>query len=232
MLVRERPGEGLSVYMTRRSKHSRFVPDAYVFPGGTVDPGDRRLESVARLYGAPQGCDPALAVAALRELLEEAGVLIGCGAAGRQARPSAGLCAQLRRELAAGIDFAGLLARHELFLDARELAYYSNWITPPSEPLRFDVHFFVGRAPRDQEPAADALEVHDGRWFAPGEALARADRAELTIVFPTRKHLERLASFASVDELFARARERRVFPVRPYQRDDGEFDFPAGQERW
>jgi 8-oxo-dGTP pyrophosphatase MutT (NUDIX family) len=47
--------------MARRSPGSPFAPDAYVFPGGTVDPQD----------GAMPG---ALRNAAVRELFEEAGV--------------------------------------------------------------------------------------------------------------------------------------------------------------
>jgi len=233
MLVRDRPGGGLAVYMTRRSARSRFVPDAYVFPGGKVDEADRRPAHLGRLVGAVGGCGPEFVVAALRELLEEAGVLLACRENGAPAAPAAELRARLRSELAAGGEFAASLARRGLFLDARELTYYSNWVTPESEPLRFDVHFFIARAPHGQEPAADAVEVHDGRWLEPADALARAERGELAIIFPTRKHLERLAAFASVDELLAHARgRRRISPVLSYQRDDGEFDLQPGHEAW
>lgn len=232
MLVRDRPEHGLAVYMTRRSARSRFVPDAYVFPGGTVDAGDRRPESFARLAGAVPGCSAEFVVAALRELLEEAGVLIARRHGEAPTTLSVDLRAELRAELAGGAFFADSLERRGLFLDARELTYYSNWITPESEPLRFDVHFFIARAPHGQEPAADAVEVHDGRWLGPAEALERARRGELSIIFPTRKHLERLAAFSSVDELLANARERRISPVLTYQRSDGEYDVQPGHEAW
>ncbi len=232
MLVRDRPNSGFAVYMTRRSARSRFVPDAYVFPGGTVDAADRLAASLSRLVGTVPGCEPEYVVAAVRELLEEAGVLIACAANGTPAALTAQLRAQLRTELTGGADFAESLERRELFVDARELTYYSNWITPESEPLRFDVHFFVARAPHGQEPVADAIEVHDGRWLEPADALARAQSGELSIIFPTRAHLERLAAFASVDELLVQARGRRIAPVLSYQRDDGEFDVQPGHEAW
>ena len=232
MLVRDRPREGLAVYMTRRSARSRFVPDASVFPGGAVDAADGRPESLARLFGAVPGARPELAVAALRELLEEAGVLFACSQDGAPAEPGGELRALLRSELAGGAPFAVSLAQRVLFLDTRELTYYSNWITPESEPQRFDVHFFIARSPHGQEPAADAFEVHDGRWLTPADALARGERGELTIVFPTRKHLERLAAFTNVGELLAHARGRHVSPVLSYRRSDGEYDLQPGCEGW
>jgi recombination protein RecT len=231
MLVREE-ARGLAVYMARRSSQSSFVPDAYVFPGGGVDAADRAPELLARLIvpAAPPG--PEFAIAALRELFEEAGILIASDAAGRRSVFDAARLAALRAERTAGVPFAALLEREELYLDTRDLIHYSNWITPQSEPLRFDVHFYLAAAPLDQVASVDAIEVHDGGWFAPDEALERAERGELTIIFPTRKHLERLAGFATLDALLAHARARAVAPIMPYQRDDGEFDFPPGDDRW
>jgi 8-oxo-dGTP pyrophosphatase MutT (NUDIX family) len=52
---------GFELYLTRRSSRSGFAPDAYVFPGGTVDPEDGEMPG-------------ALRNAAVRELFEEAGV--------------------------------------------------------------------------------------------------------------------------------------------------------------
>lgn len=55
-----------AIFMLRRSARSPFMPDALVFPGGAVDPGD-----------GPAGSDEAFVVAALRECQEEAGVDLG-----------------------------------------------------------------------------------------------------------------------------------------------------------
>jgi 8-oxo-dGTP pyrophosphatase MutT (NUDIX family) len=230
MLVREEE-RGLSVYMARRSSRSSFVPDAYVFPGGGVDAADRSPELLARLNGeAAPG--PEFAIAALRELFEEAGILIASDFAGRRTALGADRLEALRAARNAGQPFDALLERERLYLDARDLIHYSNWITPVSEPLRFDVHFYLAAAPLDQVASVDAVEVHDGAWFAPGEALERAARGELSIIFPTRMHLERLAAFSTLEDLFAHARARVVAPVMPYQREDGIFDFSPGSESW
>lgn len=232
MLVREAgPGE-IAVYMTRRSGQSRFVPDAYVFPGGAVDIADSSDRLHARLLGKNIRPGREFAAAALRELFEEAGVLIAAAPDGTPARFRTEQLSALRAELAGGADFADLLTRENLSLDARDLVYYSNWITPLSEPLRFDVHFFLAPAPHGQIASADAVEVHDGRWFTPREALEQADRDELRVIFPTRKHLERLAEYSTLEALFAHARKREPRAIMPYQRDDGEFDLGAGSEAW
>jgi 8-oxo-dGTP pyrophosphatase MutT (NUDIX family) len=217
MLVRP-AAAGVAVYMTRRSSRSRFMPDAYVFPGGAVDAGD----------GALPG---AYAVAALRELFEEAGILLARGADGQPARLDPDALATLRRD-ASGASLATLLEARGLRLDVDALTYYSNWITPQSEPIRFDAHFFVARAPEDQIAAADAIEVHDGMWIAAADALASADRGELTVRFPTRKHLERLARFPEVDAFLAHARARTVVAVMPYDDGTEAYGIPGGSDAW
>jgi 8-oxo-dGTP pyrophosphatase MutT (NUDIX family) len=232
MLVRPRAGGGLLVYLTRRSSRSRFMPDAYVFPGGTLDASDRSAAARARLYGSVDGIAEDLAVAALRELFEEAGVLIVCDRAGKPAIVDPERLALIRRELTKGVPLPTLLEREQMFLDARELVYYSNWITPEREPLRFDTHFFIATAPEGQIAIADAVEVHDGAWFEPHDALARAEREELRIMFPTRKHLERLAAHDSIASLFAHARSRNAIrPIMPFMRD-GKIEFMPESEAW
>jgi len=232
MLVRPDPAAGVAVYMTRRSARSRFVPDAYVFPGGAVDDEDRDLAAACAMHGSAGAMAPELAAAAIRELFEEAGILFARDAAGVAISPGAADLAELRAERVRGVRFDELLARRGLVPDAGALCYYSNWITPVSEPRRFDTHFFVARAPDDQIAAADAVEVHDGTWLAPADALARGDRGEMTIIFPTRKHLERLAAFRDVDAVLAHARARSVAPVMPIERPDGTFAFAVDNDTW
>ncbi len=198
------------------------MPDAFVFPGGAVDAAD---EILARSAGVRD-----FAVAALRELFEEAGILLARDATGEPIRIDAPALAALRRELLAGASLATLLERRAFALDFGALAYYSNWITPASEPIRFDAHFFIARAPARQIAEAEDIEVHDGVWLSPADAIAAADRGELHLRFPTRKHLERLARFANLASLFEHARARTISPVAPVEREDGTYVFD--DEAW
>jgi len=96
-----------------------------------------------------------------------------------------------------------------------EALRFSRWITPADSEMRFDTHFFIARAPDGSEPSVDGHECLEGRWMRPQEALTAGDSGEIMLVFPTIKHLEELAGFASVERALAAARTRRVMPVQP-----------------
>jgi 8-oxo-dGTP pyrophosphatase MutT (NUDIX family) len=95
------------------------------------------------------------------------------------------------------------------------LVRFSRWITPAQVKIRFDTHFFLATLPAGAEPAIDGEEIVDMGWFAPGAALEAYSRGELELVFPTIKHLEQLALFATAHELLDHARDREVVPVEP-----------------
>jgi 8-oxo-dGTP pyrophosphatase MutT (NUDIX family) len=126
----------------------------------------------------------------------------------------AGLRAAGRRELEeeAGITLA----------DAAELVTFSRWITPKEVNIRYDTWFFLAALPAGAEPVIDGQEVVDFRWYTPTGALEAFQADEILLVFPTIKHLERLASFASATELLDYARPRRVSPVEPRVVGSGE----------
>ena len=99
--------------------------------------------------------------------------------------------------------------------DTERLVPFSRWITPAEVQIRFDTMFFVAEAPPDAEPRVDGAECVDMRWITPAAALEQGERGELTLVFPTIKHLEELAAFGSVAEAMETARGREVKPVQP-----------------
>jgi 8-oxo-dGTP pyrophosphatase MutT (NUDIX family) len=105
--------------------------------------------------------------------------------------------------------------------DPDALAPFSRWITPAQVKIRFDTWFFVARAPADAVVAIDNAEVVDFRWIRPQDALDAGARDELTLVFPTIKHLEQLARFRSVGDALEDARSRKVMPVEPRVLVDG-----------
>ncbi|GAC1578088.1 MAG: NUDIX hydrolase [Candidatus Elarobacter sp.] len=210
MTVRD-TAEGLQVFMVRRNARAVFLPDNYVFPGGRVDDADREAAAHARLRGSAGDVDPAYAITAARETFEEVGLLF----ADREVDIAA-LDALRRAMLAGDATFEDVLARLNVALDASLLVYFSRWVTPKAElARRFDTRFFVARAPKDQVAEADAAEVTDGRWFRPLDALEARRRGEINLIFPTIKHLERIAPYRTVDELLAFARTKSIVAVTP-----------------
>jgi hypothetical protein len=99
---------------------------------------------------------------------------------------------------------------------------FSRWITPAEVVVRFDTHFFLAPMPDGQEATIDGDEIVDQGWFTPAAALAAHERGEIALVFPTIKHLEQLAGFASTDALLDYARGRDVGPVQPRVVTEGE----------
>jgi 8-oxo-dGTP pyrophosphatase MutT (NUDIX family) len=208
---------GVEVFMTLRHPRLSFSQGALVFPGGKVDPADAdpRLRPFAP--GADGLSDLAFAarVAALRELFEEAGVLI---ARHRDGRPvpadRASVLARRWRRLVHDGDATMLdMARQEnLLLPLDALASFAHWITPERSPRRFDTYFFLAAAPAGAEPRHDGREAVESLWLHPDRALADAAAGSRPILFPTRATLSKLARSRSVAEAFASA---TAFPVRP-----------------
>lgn len=245
------------VYLARRSARSAFAPSAFVFPGGTIEAQDTAPSALAQTLGleservdrefraavtpdltsdeppVDRAAARALLIAALRELFEEAGVLLARTASGLPLQTTAIVAEQVAAERARVCDgtlaFADFLAAHDLFADARALTLFSHWITPRSEPRRYNTHFFFAVAPPDQAALADAIETHDGVWIGPREALARFREGGMHLVYPTIKHLERLAAFDSVDAAQRFARSKPVLTILP--NDAGsDFDIPEALE--
>jgi 8-oxo-dGTP pyrophosphatase MutT (NUDIX family) len=203
----------LEVYMIRRNKGMKFLGGYYAFPGGKVDAADAGPQSLARCHGlsaaeAARVFDdddqlPALAywVTAVRELLEETGILLVCDDEGRPP-DIAPLVDDLRKRLMAGEPFAELLAEQGWFGDLRSLRYLSHFITPRTSPIRFSARFFVCPVPAGQTPRLYTEETSEGFWIAPGEGYRRFIANEMAMAEPAEYGLGYLAQFASLDELW------------------------------
>jgi 8-oxo-dGTP pyrophosphatase MutT (NUDIX family) len=103
-----------------------------------------------------------------------------------------------------------------------ELRSWSRWITPEMVPVRFDTRFYVALAPPHSPPRPDGAETTEAEWISPREALDRHRHGELSLVFPTIKHLESLLPYASAAEVLEAAGERPIEPVLPRVIGEGE----------
>jgi len=217
--------DGLEVFMLKRSSRSAFMPDAYVFPGGRVDAVDRSPSARMRLAGETKPVDPAHVYAAARETYEEAGVLL----TSKPVDPAA--IREARAKLHAGErNFEQTLDDLKTGIAAEAFVYFSRWITPAAVTVRrFDTRFFIARMPADQIAEADSRETSDGVWIRPQDALDASERGEFSLVFPTIKHLLRIAPYTTVEALFDFARRKAIIPVTPDVRGD-VFSLPEALE--
>ena len=116
-------------------------------------------------------------------------------------------------------------------VEPEALVAFSRWITPVAVKVRFDTWFYVAEAPEGAEAKVDGAECVAAAWHRPGGALDAHRRGELSLVFPTIKHLEQLADMESVAATIGAAREREVVPVLPriVVGDDGPKVFLPGE---
>ncbi len=141
MLILDRNGARPKVLMGKRHASHKFMPGKYVFPGGRLDDGDRRMVAtgtleqicedrlVKRAVRSSPGKARALALAAIRETFEETGLLFGSDEFGTPESAPDG----------SWKDFAG----HGVFPDLSALTFVARAITPPRRPKRFDTRFFT-----------------------------------------------------------------------------------------
>lgn len=161
--------DGPRVLMGQRGARAAFMPSKFVFPGGALDPEDASVaetlplepESARRLgLHADARRARGLAVTAVRELWEEAGLALGRPGEGPAAAAVPGL------------------AERGLVPGTGALRFIFRAITPEGRPRRFDARFFLAGAealhgdPDDLSAAGD--ELAHLRWLPLAEARALA----------------------------------------------------------
>ena len=236
-------GSAPEVMLLRRHTRSHAFAGAYVFPGGKVEAADRRLDpNYWRATDLPQraqqmGVDDVadalgFLVAAARETFEEAGVLLATRSDGGPLRP-----AELRSEsflsarqrLASRTDdwhWNEWLQDERLVLDLDALLFWAWWVTPVHLPYRFDTRFFLAVLPESQAVTHDGVETTEMHWLSAARALEAHTRGEVDLRNATKRNLEALVRFRTVEEAQA-AIQRGDIDRRRTQpevvREDGEL---------
>jgi 8-oxo-dGTP pyrophosphatase MutT (NUDIX family) len=166
LIIVRRDGATPRLLMGKRNGGHDFMPDKWVFPGGRIDRSDFRApfatdlrpEVAARLERTgPARRVRALALTAIRETFEEAGLLLAKPA---PSRPGAGPWRDFI-EIGAAADLGAL-------------DFIARAITPPYRPKRFDARFFMADAEAllSLERRPDCGELDEIAWVDMDEAMA------------------------------------------------------------
>ena len=213
------------ILVVERGAAMAFAGGAIVFPGGRIDAADRNY---ADRLGRPAD---AAQITAIRETIEESAVLAGIRAKSGAVDPALGPI--LQAALIGGEDFAAALDRHALALDLGALTGFARWMPAFKHARRFDTMFFLAPAlPGAWSPRPQPGECQSAQWASAATLLARIEAGDDHAIFPTKRNLERLARFASIDEARADAASHSLDTIIPWiEERDGEphVCLPAGR---
>jgi len=233
ILLRDKDPRGFEVFLLQRHEKSSFMGGNFVYPGGRVDRDDGSIEvcsyskgitseEAQRILGGAFSPEESLAnwIAAIRELFEEAGVLLAYDQQGNLLRlrnqAEQEKFSNYRRLLQkAEIGICEMAKKENLSFALDQLRYYAHWITPEARSERFDTYFFLARCPSEQEATHDQKETTAGVWTAPREALEENLEGKTVLSPPTLKTLEDLARFKTIDELFTSVKNAEIKTILP-----------------
>jgi len=216
---------GIEVFMVRRHHEIEFAAGALVFPGGKAAPDDFDPAFIHFADGisAWNSDMRAVAIAAIREAFEEAGVLLA-REDNTKALVSAMRLSKLdpyRERIEKGeTSLITMLRQERLRLAFDDLVHFAHWVTPKHMPRRYDTHFFLARVPIGHSGQHCGRESVDSMWVRPERAVA--NRKEWRIMFPTRLNLMKLAESKTVEEALARARAEAPVIVEPWTEETPE----------
>ncbi len=210
-----RPGKpSIEVYLLKRNVKSGFMGGYHVFPGGTLDSEDRNIDTWApsidinfnqiELQLGDEGFAYAevigFGVAAIRETLEECGVLLASGKSKSSNNYESIACERLERGLPKAW-FKDRITAENWILSFSRLYRWSHWITPEQMKTRYDTRFFVAPMPSDQTCLPDNHETHQGLWLTPRSALEQNLDASIALSPPTIATLTQMLKFETFETL-------------------------------
>jgi 8-oxo-dGTP pyrophosphatase MutT (NUDIX family) len=92
---------------------------------------------------------------------------------------------------------------------------FARWVTPASEPKRFDTYFFIATVPIGTQAKVDEAEVVELVWDTAAGILARHEASEMKLPPPTLSTVSTLARLGDMDAIVKWARDRPLDPIQP-----------------
>ncbi len=238
ILIRDSSKGQYEIYLMRRREEPNFLSGAHVFPGGCMDDEDCSTELALYTNGIsaavkglkshepelPEEKLRGILFAAIREIFEEAGILLAYDSSGNILNFSdndpaiADRFNEYRFKVyEKKITLIDIAKRENIRYATDLLIPYAHWITPDVKfaTLRFDARFFITKIPQGQIPVHDNIELTESFWITPGRAMEKFNTGEINLMPPTIKTIEELNEFDSSNDLFASVQEKKINTILP-----------------
>ena len=236
VIFRRGSGKSAELLMVVRSRQLSFAGGAAVFPGGRVDAEDRQLAAGYANSRIDQD-EAAHRIAAVRETLEETGLVVGM-----KGDIDAERAVKARDMLLQEGALQPVLDALQWTIDLHALTPFARWLPRGMSHNRiFDTRFYLADLGTGAvDITVDATENTRLFWTTAADALNAADRGEISIIFPTRRNLERLAQFDDFDSVKAHAEKTPMRMVTPqiveadgqqWLTIDDDLGYPVTRER-
>jgi 8-oxo-dGTP pyrophosphatase MutT (NUDIX family) len=251
ILMRETSADSVQAFLLKRHEASAFMGGNFVYPGGRMEPEDEDEAVLPHCRGLDPGAATAARegdtdrrgllgypICALRELFEEAGILLAYSAPGElcatDSPPDKDRFGAYRRLIEAReMSMIELARRENLFYAFDQLFYVDRWITPEARNIRFDTRFYLAFCPEGQQASSDQTETVQGLWMSPPEALEANLKGSIALSPPTLETLEALAPFDNRESILRFLKDRKprtVLPILTKAVDGPVILFPWDEE--
>jgi 8-oxo-dGTP pyrophosphatase MutT (NUDIX family) len=143
LMLIDRSSPKPKVLLGRRHNSHKFMPGKFVFPGGRIEPLDRAMTAASELHPDTEKkllervSEPStqlargFALATVRELAEETGLLLGIKRDNPPVVPG---------------EIWAEFAKARVHPDLTHIHFIARAVTPPRRPRRFDTRFFTADA--------------------------------------------------------------------------------------
>ena len=199
--------------MIERTAQMVFAAGALVFPGGRIEADDHAIAADPALaVNAPVDAEDAAGrVAAIRETIEEVGIAVGVVPA-----PLATTIAAWRAALKAHQPLRPLLIASGSQLDLADLVPFARWRPKLLAHRLFDTRFYVALCPDLADAAHDTDEAAQHVWLTAEAAIAADDAGHHSMLFPTRRNVERLALYPRFADVLAHVAVTKPQIITPW----------------